>query len=190
MESLGPLVNYWEGKVQGEGIVLFVKEQCNGLRKGWQKRLLDNLLQKKAFQSIMRRYNGDGERDDESNSLHAFNYSSELAVQIEYTGSNPISAILLNDGTIGCVVKSCTILPLLHTGEYRRKINCMHYERWILAAESKGFSSDKVVASLLFLPVLREPRIEGMYAVINSVWEERNSDGVFRLPEQLDGKGV
>lgn len=50
MEKLGPLPSFWEGKIQGEGIVPFIKsEMALGMRPGWQLRLLTKLMKRRAM---------------------------------------------------------------------------------------------------------------------------------------------
>jgi len=54
MARFGPLRELWEGKFQGEGILLHVKsEMTQGKRKNWQGNLMKNVLRTKAFQNIL-----------------------------------------------------------------------------------------------------------------------------------------
>ena len=50
MEKFGPLPSFWEGKIQGEGIVPFIKAEMSlGMRPGWQIRLLTKLMKRRAM---------------------------------------------------------------------------------------------------------------------------------------------
>jgi len=54
MRRFGPLRGLWEGKVQGEGILRFVKpEFTQGIRKNWQANLLGNCGDTKSLKNIM-----------------------------------------------------------------------------------------------------------------------------------------
>ena len=54
MDEFGPLVDLWEGKVQGEGILKYIKKELRqGTRHGWQARLLLKLLERKALSAVM-----------------------------------------------------------------------------------------------------------------------------------------
>ena len=61
----------------------------------------------------------------------------------------------------------------------------MHCEKWNLSEEITAIDSASIDASLLFLPVLKEPKSDGVYTVINSIWEKMGPDGNFDLPKQL-----
>lgn len=83
MERFGPLVDLWEGKIQVEGIVTYVKEEIKtGLQKEWSKRLLDNLNRQKAMRSIMRGFEGKDREDPAAACcrLDAYMYGSEATV--------------------------------------------------------------------------------------------------------------
>ena len=54
LDQFGPLVDLWEGKNQGEGIVKFIKHDMGmGLRQGWPKHLLEKLLVRKGLSASM-----------------------------------------------------------------------------------------------------------------------------------------
>lgn len=186
MEGLGPLVDLWEGKYQGEGIVAAIKQALpNGLRVGWQHRLLTNLLQDKAVKSILRRYDEDDEKNRRDQSLHYHSYASDFELRREFASRKPLSAILLADGSIACVIKGTYLMSLVPTDGTLVDINAMEYHLWDLLDQEALPAHIDVVGSLLFLPGLVEPRRTGLYTVINSRWEEYRQGGEFRLPENL-----
>lgn len=194
MEEMGPLIDLWEGKFQGEGIVRPVKlELVNGLRRGWQKRLLQNLLTNKALRAIMRRF--DKGKDSEENdgldvnqSLHAHTYACELDVRKDYTLRKPLSVVRLVDGRYGCVIRGKQLLLLFPENDATRNVNDLHYQMWTIGNSIDFSTSTAVASSLLLLPILRAPKTTGVYAAINSRWEELGPDGVFHLPQHIRDK--
>lgn len=53
MERYGPVRSLWEGKIQGEGFLRFVKpEMTQGLRTNWSFNLISNCLLTKSFRNI------------------------------------------------------------------------------------------------------------------------------------------
>ena len=66
----------------------------------------------------------------------------------------------------------------------------MEYKVWVIEdTDGEYFTPDDIASSLLFLPVLREPRTVGCYTVINSRWEEYRG-GWFRLPDHVKPKAA
>lgn len=196
MESLGPLVDLWEGKFQGEGIIPCIKAVLgNGLRGKWQFNLLTELLQQKSLKAIMRTYRSEEEEEADwmksarDQSLHYHSYSSEIAVREGYYSKKALSAVMMTDGCIGCVVGRGSILRMIQDEDSATRYeNEMQYCGWTLMEDmEQGFSSNEIVASLLFLPVLVPPKLTGMYTVINSRWQEYR-EGTFQLPAHIRSK--
>lgn len=56
MRSHGPLRHLWEGKFQGEGLLLYVKNlHTQGIRKNWAANLLKSLLRERTFNNLLQR---------------------------------------------------------------------------------------------------------------------------------------
>jgi hypothetical protein len=54
MRTLGPLRHFWEGKIQGEGFLPFVKiKHTQGIRKNWAPNLMKNILRERAFMNLV-----------------------------------------------------------------------------------------------------------------------------------------
>lgn len=89
MSEFGPLRELWEGKIQGEGGLVFIKPQMTqGKRQNWQSNLLNNVLREKALRSIVNDYQkecrpaGGPFHNDflRSSSIHYHVYKSALEV--------------------------------------------------------------------------------------------------------------
>ena len=131
--NFGPLIDLWEGKNQGEGIVKYIKSALiMGLRKGWQKRPLEKLLVRKGMGAMMMNFDGkrhgaylpDDHNDDDDNdfnvggnphnnsqpdqSLHYHSYDTIYDVHSAIEGGKPLSCVILeeeghNNNTNRCI---------------------------------------------------------------------------------------
>lgn len=54
MRTLGPLRQFWEGKIQGEGFLPFVKiKHTQGIRKNWAPNLMKNILRERTYMNLV-----------------------------------------------------------------------------------------------------------------------------------------
>ena len=189
MEKYGPLVDLWEGKILGEGFVRQSRSKIpDGMKKGWQKRLLERLLISKSMDAITARYKNAPE-DDINQSLDHSTYS-ETSALAAFQARRPLSVVRLVGGKLGLVLKGGYILELqLVIEENGRGINALYYFQWELDTTTvQPFTSNQITHSLLLLPCLKEPKRVGLYAVITSCWEEMRADGTLGLPPHIDAK--
>ena len=122
LKNFGPLIDLWEGKNQGEGIVKCIKHALMmGLRKGWQKNILEKLLVRKAMGAVMMGFEGrnhgayfpdnDNEADEDNRnigmnphnneppdqSLHYHRYDTVFEVYTAIQTRQPLSCVLLEE---------------------------------------------------------------------------------------------
>jgi hypothetical protein len=94
-----------------------------------------------------------------------------------------MSAVRLTDGSIGLVTRTNQFCGLTEEG-HARVVNEMEHQKWTIQENPFQVSQVDIVASLLFLPVLRKPRTSGVFTVIDSRWQEHR-EGAFRTPINL-----
>ena len=189
MERYGPLIDLWEGKILGEGFVCQSRSKIpDGMKKGWQKRLLERLLVSKSLDAITARYKGPNE-DDINQSLDHSVYTQTSALAA-FQARRPLSAVRVVGGKLGLVLKGGYILEFqLEVDEDGRGINSLYFFQWKLDANLiHPFSCNQITHSLLLLPCLMEPKRVGSYAAITSRWEELRADGTLGLPPHISSK--
>ena len=203
MRKYGPLVNLWEGKNMGEGILHFVKSELKiGLRPGWQKRLLLRLLRGKALGSIMSslgvadgRDNGDSDDDEEEEDngvergvYHRYKRMATLFGRM--AARKPLSLVRLECGQFGavlCARDSSTPDGLLEMnpmedGAFEHA--GLRYWKWKAGSE-RELEPAKVRSSVLLLPYLLSDRGADVFAAVNTTWGEMNLVGAFVVPRPL-----
>jgi hypothetical protein len=142
----------------------------------------------------MRRHRTEEEELEElaeaDQSLHHFKCPSRVAIATAHCSGKPPSAVLLRDGSIGCVMGTRNMIRLLPTAaqdDEKLVIMTLECNTWILEeCESEFFNSD-IVGSLPLLPMLKPPRTTGVHCCINSRWQECRN-GTFQLPEHVQMK--
>ena len=213
MRRYGPLVNLWEGKNMGEGILHFVKAQMKmGLRPGWQKRLLLRLLCGKALASIMdalgmddvrgmQLEDDDDEEDDEDASADNktintkesgiyHRYKSIADLHGDIGARKPLSLVQLDGGEFRVVIGKLGSPDELVSVSFVEEDGCtshagLHYRKWRVGHVVVGvLDSDTVRRSLLLLPYLLAKQ-EDVYAAVSTAWELMNVDGHFVVPPLL-----
>ena len=192
LKQFGPLVDLWEGKNQGEGVFKYVKhDMCMGLRRGWQKRLLQKLLVRKGLSAAMRNLNdcdegayladmdeteANNSNDEEATtqSMDHHCHMSRLCVLSDIATRKPISCVLLDDGTLGAMFTERDMVELsLDPNSDPNTVNGMVYKNWELHDGLLSFGSQQIVASILLLPLLTGYPPEGLwYTAITSRWKE------------------
>ena len=210
MELYGPLVNLWEGKNMGEGILHLVKSEMKmGLRVGWQKRLLLRLLRAKALSSIMNvlgmkdvydilddeedEEEEEGDADDstirvnERGVYHRYKTMGDIYAGI--AARHPVSLVQLESGEFRAVVGKLQgpdqLVAVTFLEEEAGIAHAgLHYWTWKVGVEVGDLNPDCVVRSVLLLPYLMENK-EGVYAAISTAWAEMEADGDFVVPPLL-----
>ena len=210
MELYGPLVNLWEGKNMGEGILHLVKSEMKmGLRPGWQKRLLLRLLRAKALASIMDALGMDDVchiaddddeeeeeeeaaddstiRMDERGVYHRYKTMGDLYAA--FAARHPVSLVQLNTGefrgVVGKLLGPDHLVDVTFMEEEAAIVHGgLHYWSWKVGIEVGDLNPDSVLRSVLLLPYLLEKN-EGVYATVSTAWEEMEADGDFVVPPLL-----
>ena len=215
MRRYGPLVNLWEGKNMGEGILHFVKSELKiGLRPGWQKRLLLRLLRAKALASIMESldiddivggYEAQSDDDDEeeeedndeglgdaSGVYHA--YKSMVRLYASIASRKPVSLVQLDSGAFRAVLQpdrqgGARMLVEVLLDEELAPVEWggLHYWRWRPGLLAGELQPERIQRSVLLLPYLLKDVQRGadVYAAVSTKWEELNANGDFVEPPQL-----
>ncbi|KAL7580479.1 hypothetical protein ACA910_004492 [Epithemia clementina (nom. ined.)] len=100
----GPLCNIWEGGMQGEGFLRYVKREMSmGLRNNWQKRLLTRIYKRKSLAMLLSADIGMEEDtladddDDNENEDDNQNHSGKYFVYNDF-------GKVLSDFSMGCAI--------------------------------------------------------------------------------------
>jgi hypothetical protein len=144
MREFGPLRNFWEGGVRGEGFLSFVKPTHGtiGLRYNWFVHVLERIIKKKILASTSGSTAAeDWEQDDELSdddddglSYHKrefFKYKNEVAAYHDFAANLPLSVIVTECGKVGMVTRSDIVLLLARmdptTDVVLRKLKFIHW---------------------------------------------------------------
>ena len=204
MREFGPLRNYWEGGVRGEGFLPFVKPVHGtiGLRTGWPKTVMDRIIKKKTLGNIsggtaLEDWELDevgetdtADTDADELSYHKrefFKYPNEAAAYRDFVDRLPLSVIITECGKLGMVTRSDIVLLLRRvdpsTDVILRKLTFIHWSTEFVGDDghSKVLSnisldSIKVSHASLLLP---HPNLPNRYYAIRSDWKEMNSSTEF-----------
>jgi hypothetical protein len=113
VKEFGPVRAIWEGGATGEGFLRYIKpEITRGLRYTWQQWILNNFLERKAFDMISRQY--DECSTQESNGVHdQFKIYPSAAAAIRKFTCGDICSLIAYGKDIGMVYRSMHKLYIL-----------------------------------------------------------------------------
>ena len=218
MRDFGPMRGVWEGGLQGEGILRFIKSDITmGLRKNWQVSILERFLKRKSMAQILHRLSEsdipslvDDDTDDTEDisrsSYHRYKNTTD-AIDDFYSGK-PMSVVLKEDGMLGCMIGFSSFLEVNRIG-FCKNISGMDYHRWeILNKDTTEARLEEdiltIKTSMLLLPELGEEGLEtGLshndrsHTLIDWEWNQIDSEGrmvkpLFREydPKMKEGVGA
>lgn len=188
MNRHGSMRNIWEGGLDGEGILKFVKQelQC-GLVREWQTWTLDNLLKKDALKEIMNNNNIENDEDKIIKPSNYFKvYASKEKIKESMEEHLPISAMRypvyhqqLSDIYV-CYREDKEIfsIKIQRVPKSTVTYNHLNYFNIFFEDESKvalGHRLEGEVIGILLLPILSPPKNVNMaqkYCVVSSDWNE------------------
>jgi hypothetical protein len=197
MREFGPLRNFWEGGVRGEGFLSFVKPTHGtiGLRYNWFVHVLERIIKKKILASTSGSTAAeDWEQDDELSdddddglSYHKrefFKYKNEVAAYHDFAANLPLSVIVTECGKVGMVTRSDIVLLLARmdptTDVVLRKLKFIHWSTEFVEEDGRStmissisLSSIKVAHASLFLP---HPNLPNRYYAIRSDWNDDSTE--------------
>lgn len=202
MALFGPLRNLWEGGYQGEGVLRYVKSEASyGMRKNWQCRLVERVLDTKSIEQMEASLDGlvikaedlsDGTSEDDECTQCKI-YKDEVSAMADFGNGLPISAVQLEDGTVGTVLRGGILMELTRVGgDIPTTLNGCVYTAWAATCNGQTKTRDDWRASdiamyLLLLPLLDTKGnvsfTNGIrFFVINEEWKEMHADGTFHYP--------
>lgn len=199
MTQYGPLRNLWEGGYQGEGILRYVKQEANhGMRKNWQCRLVERVLETKSIEYMEASLGGLTAKVESGDDDAGYKtYKNEVAAMADFGNCRPLSGVMLNDGTIGMVLHGGFLMVLTQVNATPTELNGCIYTTWAATTDNgdnggittrSDWNSADIKMYLLFLPFLDitgkpDPAKPHQYYVVNEEWKERHGDGSFHYPD-------
>ena len=184
---LGPMRNYWEGGLMGEGYLRNVKGEINaGLQPGWELQLLGKILRNKALDTVLEQWKG------KSNSKGAnysyFRYKGIEDLVLDFQKGNPISAMVLKNGKCGCLLSTMDVVEIVIKPRTKSKhFGRLDYHVWVLSGNKKmgKFPTLDIEHAVLLLPELNEHggtvKEVGSYTAITDNWMRMNAEKKFVL---------
>lgn len=201
MRVFGPLRLLFEGGVNGEGILKYIKPfLSSGYRDQWHVNCMVRLLRVIAI-AVME---GNNEIRDELAKLMMTSgtdigghsnyriYRGLAKLIAPFRDNQPISGFLTDTNKFGACVryKGATKMYRMRIGQFRKEINCMAYHSWSIDFESPlDMALIQVKSHVLFLPEMSEygyetsQRAIGSYTAIDDHWNVLNSQGIMGLPQ-------
>ena len=215
MSLFGPLRLFWEGGVDGEGILKYIKTNVKGgMRKNWHLNCMLKLLRTMTLAEMEHCSELEGYLQEIAPELPPkqkrrpgyHRYKTLTEADAALFRNKPFSGVLSKDGTYGFCVRSHDNSPDLvyvvsHLG-FSSTINAMAYHKWELnhQQEPKSSVSTDIVRSVLFLPELCDNGFitdrmnRCIYTVIDDDWMVLDKELKFALPtvepwfeEETDG---
>ncbi|KAL7570941.1 hypothetical protein ACA910_002572 [Epithemia clementina (nom. ined.)] len=192
VRQFGPLHNVWEGGMQGEGFLWYVKREMSmGLRNNWQKQLLTCIYKHKSLAMLLSADIGmeedtladDDDDDDNENEHDNQNHSGKYFVYNDF-------GKLLSNFSMGCAISGIItdgeICVFCCLGSREQKLvpieptdptNSVHqlvghdYNSWKIMPEKLQFISRHYEKACLLLPLLtEEEKAQCMFTVITNDW--------------------
>ena len=188
MKRYGPLRNLWEGGYLGEGMLVYVKpEAIYGMRKNWQTALLTRIHDSKAIEQLEAVLEGrENETDTMEQSYNHRRYKSSVDVVNDFSSGRPLSAVMTEEGTIGCKLAGGRMVVLESDRNTAKCVYGLAYFEWSLSDGGLGMViSSQIRSNIMLLPILNQEGKGGrdkIYTAIDSDWRELQMDGSFRLP--------
>jgi hypothetical protein len=182
MEKYGPLRNLWEGGLQGEGLLRFVKPGIGmGVRVNWSTNVMQMILRDKALSAVTSTVVGKTESVDSDQMLYQ-RYRGIAKLTMDWRAGRPISMIVVNTGQMGCAISAGEMCGLMRT-DFRYKKNGHSYHQWALDVNDLRQYQDKDITNYcLLLPALGVEGFqesETVFTAIDSEWNEIDDNGDF-----------
>ena len=208
MRLLGPVILNWEGYVDGESFLRFVKPIIkHGVRKNWDLNTILKVVRWMAMDMLedspeWQRICHLDHLDTPSSTSGYRRYENFEEILAAFVNNKPLSGVCTVQGEYGfCVKRGCgqddSFIPFRRV-EFVKSKNAMAYHQWILVPSAAGryerdpneakFLTCSIKACLLFLPHLcskgfvDEQKETGLYTVITDYWEVLLRDGTFGAP--------
>jgi hypothetical protein len=191
MKEFGPLRNFWEGSVKGEGFLRFLKPEHGmiGIRWMWEMMVLERVLQKKMLAAIAGgtlpldwEDNGATDEDEKEHSYanrEFFKYPGISNILQDFDDNVPLSVVKTSCRQIGMVTRNNSVF-LLKKMEPRRTVTLrgMQFIHFIMEKQFIPANEQVVDMTLdtihvsnacLFLP---HPTQKNYYYGVRSDWSE------------------
>lgn len=204
METFGPLKNYWEGGVRGEGFLRFMKPEHGTImmRINWEILVLERVLRKKALTCVSggttaadwaEEQDDDDEEEIVVDDEHAyadrefFKYPTDTAAVRDYLDVQPLSVVCTSCGKYGMVTRNDRIVLLNRlSGTPAIVLRGIAFIHW-----SIHFGAEDGTETLSLIPLdtvtisysmvmLPHPNLQNWYCAVRSDWKEMDGDALFQ----------
>lgn len=196
MREFGPLRNFWEGGVRGEGFLPYVKPKHGtiGLKYNWFVNVLLRIIKQKILdntsetESEINWEEEDNTSDDDDELSYQkrefFKYSNEGTAFRDFAAKLPLSVIVTTCGKVGMVTLTNKVVLIRRmdptTDIVLRKLQFIHWSTEFVADDGNTktvsiipFESIKVAHASLFLP---HPNLPNRYYAVRSNWNDDSTE--------------
>ena len=194
MAEFGPLRNYWEGGVKGEGILRFLKPEHStiGLRSSWETMVLERAIRKKILAAIAGGTTAadwedtDAEMREEKlqNSYEYrefFKYPTIATIYKDFMDNVPLSVVQTSCNKLGMVTRADSIILLKKVEPSRNVVlRGMQFVHLKIEQQIHGENDRMVDMTLESVQVtkvyllLPHPNQRNFYYGVGSDWGEMN----------------
>ena len=213
MRDFGPLVNYWEGSMQGEGYLRLVKPKINSIHiKHWHVNVHKKILDEFALDRMVGEYINDASSNEDDfleyglmkhgrkarmkKMFHKYKCIDEVKVIIEKM--KPLSLVQMKDGIFNVIIhcgRNCVIVNMPLDVRFIKRLdyvnmNCHHidFEHTLKEQQLHELDESLIIGNIIALPVIiKSPnsKIECLYYCLDSEWNELSNKSDIIEPMDL-----
>ena len=195
MKLFGPLIEFWEGGIRGEGIIQELKHLIrDGLKKNWQKNILKKAYNLQSYDQLINVEPNHKPYQQKMRMFFTYNAFTDIVTSIN--NKEAMSIIILNDLKYIIAVKVKEKKKTNYVEIIKNEFVChvMHqaYYKWTLNEdESITIEQDKIRTYGILLPYYyimnKEVRYPdgAIYTYVSYDWKESNLNGDHVHPLQL-----
>ena len=193
IEMLGPIRNRWEGGVQGEGFIRWVKPRVSGTsRLNWERNLLTTLIKQKATLVVSEVHASSQDDKDKKpkdkkqlDTTMVFVYQSKSDFLLAFANHNPISVVLEDDNVFVCYCEGGDVcfLRLTHGKDEpatHLRIFGLNYSTWDYAVHDGIAVSANCYG--VMLPCVGKPT--KTYTLVRDDWKVFKKENEYVFPHK------
>ena len=209
MQRFGPLKNYWEGSMQGEGSLKLIKPTINNLKaRNWHVNTHIKLLEERVFDRILQTYTQEEIADNGMKEFQKMKYLRESRVRkmihkykslydlhVVFRRQYAINCVMMDDNQLYILIQNANkcntvsvSLKIAYTGNIERinmNLHSVNIDQKLIDKDLKEVDEHKIKSYLVGLPINIECAKEentNIYYFIDSNWMELNSEGIIHRP--------
>ena len=177
MQRFGPLKNYWEGSMQGEGYLKLIKPKINNLKaQNWYVNAHIKLLKERVFDRILQTYTQEEIADNGMKEFQKMKYLRESRVRkmihkykslydlhVVFRRKYAINCVMMDDNQLYILIKNAnkcnTVsvpLEIAYTGNIESiniHLHSVNIDQKLIDKDLKEVDEHKIKSYLVGLPI-------------------------------------